>query len=318
MPENARQLPSPQAVRPNMDRFQAMSTFVTVVETGGFASAARKLEVSPSVVSRVVTELEERLGVRLLTRTTRVVRLTDAGRGYFEDCRRILGELDSADLAATGTHSSPRGVLAITAPVMFGRLHVMPVMLDYLSRYREADASCWFVDRVVNLVDEGIDVAVRIAELPDSSLQAIPVGHVRRVLCASPEYLDEHGTPQHPADLDDHTIITSTGSSTPPEWRLYEGERHIVVRARPRLSTTTNDSAMEAALAGFGIARLLSYQIASHLNEGALVTLLADFEPPPLPVHLVHREGRHVAQKVRAFLDLAVPALRANPSLNWR
>jgi DNA-binding transcriptional LysR family regulator len=298
-----------------MDRFQAMSTFVTVVETGGFASAARKLDVSPSVVSRVVTELEERLGVRLLTRTTRVVRLTDAGTAFFEDCRRILGEVDIAELAARGTHASPRGVLSLTAPVLFGRLHITPIVLDYLSRYPEADANCWFIDRVVNLVDEGIDVAVRIAELPDSSLQAIPVGRVRRVLCASPAYLAAHGTPTHPDDLDAHTIIASTGSSSPPEWRLYDGGRPVIVRTRPRFITTTNDSAIAAALADFGIARLLSYQIAQHVSDGRLVTVLAEFEPPPLPIHLVHREGRHVTQKVRAFLDLAVATLRENDSL---
>ncbi len=314
MPENARQLSRPLPAS-DMDRFQAMSTFVTVVETGGFASAARKLDVSPSVVSRVVTELEERLGVRLLTRTTRVVRLTDAGNGFFEDCRRILGEVDTAELAARGTHASPRGVLSLTAPVLFGRLHVTPIVLDYLSRYPEADANCWFVDRVVNLVDEGIDVAVRIAQLPDSSLQAIPVGRVRRVLCASPAYLAKHGTPSRPEDLDAHTIIASTGSSSPPEWRLHDGDRTVIVRTRARFITTTNDSAIDAALADFGIARLLSYQVAHHVSEGRLVIVLAEFEPPPLPIHLVHREGRHVTQKVRAFLDLAVATLRADASL---
>jgi DNA-binding transcriptional LysR family regulator len=308
---------SAHAPRFDMDRFQAMATFVTVVETGGFASAARKMEVSPSVVSRVVTELEELLGVRLLTRTTRVVRLTDAGSGYFEDCRRILGEIGNAELAAAGTHSAPRGTLTITAPVMFGRLHVTPVVLDYLRRYPDADANCWFVDRVVNLVEEGIDVAVRIAALPDSSLQAVSVGRVRRVLCASPAYLAEHGTPAHPDDLlDGHTLIANTGSSSPAEWRLHDGERHVLVRAQPRLTTTTNDSAMAAALDGFGIARLMSYQVAQHVGDGKLVVVLADFEPPPVPIHLVHREGRHVTQKVRAFLDLAVATLRADKTLN--
>ncbi|KND55715.1 Transcriptional regulator, LysR family [Candidatus Paraburkholderia kirkii] len=292
-----------------MDHFQAMAIFVTVVETGGFASAARKLDIPPSVVSRVVTELEEHLSVRL----------TDAGSGYFEDCRRILGEIETAELSATGTHSSPRGVLSITAPVMFGRLHVTPIVLDYLRRYPEADANCWFVDRVVNLVDEGTDVAVRIAQLPDSSLQAINVGRVRRVLCASsPGYLAKHGTPRHPDDLAEHVIIASTGSSTPPEWRLHDGERQIPVRAHPRFTTTTtNDSAISAALADFGIARLLSYQVAQYVNEGSLVVVLPEFELPAIPIHLVHREGRHVTQKVRAFLDLAIATLRADASLSW-
>jgi DNA-binding transcriptional LysR family regulator len=168
---------------------------------------------------------------------------------------------------------------------------------------------------VVNLVDEGIDVAVRIAQLPDSSLQAINVGRVRRVLCASPAYLEAHGTPRHPDDLAEHVIIASTGSSSSPEWRLQDGERQFLVRAHPRISTTTNDSAIAAALADFGIARLMSYQVAQDVSEGRLVIVLPEFEPPPLPIHLVHREGRHVTQKVRAFLDLAVSTLRADDSL---
>ncbi|MDR5754557.1 MULTISPECIES: LysR family transcriptional regulator [unclassified Caballeronia] len=299
-----------------MDRFQAMATFVTVVETGGFASAARKLDVSPSVVSRVVTELEERLGVRLLTRTTRVVRLTEVGTAYFEDCRRILGEVDDAERSATGTHSTPRGQLTITAPMLFGKYFVMPVVIDYLSRYPQADVNAWFIDRVVNLVDEGIDVAVRIGEMPDSTLQAIRVGRVRRVLCASPGYLKEHGTPRRPEDLSGHTTILASGISTTPEWRLFDDGKQTVVRLQPRLTTTTNDAAITAAVAGFGITRLLSYQIAQHLRDGTLEIVLPDFEPPALPIQVVHREGRHATQKVRAFLDLAIDTLRADPSLN--
>ncbi|SAL72542.1 LysR family transcriptional regulator [Caballeronia terrestris] len=313
MPENARHR---GYLEHEMDRFQAMATFVTVVETGGFASAARKLDVSPSVVSRVVTDLEERLGVRLLTRTTRVVRLTDAGSAYFEDCRRILGEVDDAELSATGTHSSPRGQLTVTAPVLFGKYYVMPVVIDYLARYPEANVTAWFIDRVVNMVDEGIDVAVRIGELASSSLQAIGVGSVRRVLCASPEYLERHGVPRRPQDLDGHTTILVSGISTTPEWRLNEGTKQVTVRLQPRLTTTTNDSAIAAAAAGFGITRLLSYQVAHHLRDGTLQIVLPEFEPPALPVQVVHREGRHAAQKVRAFLDLAIDTLRADPSLN--
>jgi DNA-binding transcriptional LysR family regulator len=313
MPENARHRGYPEH---EMDRFQAMATFVTVVETGGFASAARKLDVSPSVVSRVVTELEERLGVRLLTRTTRVVRLTDAGSAYFENCRRILGEVDEAELSATGTHSSPRGTLSVTAPMLFGKYYITSIVLDYLTRYPDTDVQCTFLDRVVNMVDEGIDVAVRIGELPSSSLQAIGVGKVRRVLCASPEYLERYGEPQRPEDLANHVSILSSGISPSPEWRLYEGDRPLVVRLQPRLTTTTNDSAIIAAAAGFGITRLLSYQVAHHLRDGTLRIVLPDFEPPALPIHVVHREGRHVIQKVRAFLDLAIETLRADTSLN--
>ena len=298
-----------------MDRFQAMATFVTVVETGGFASAARKLDVSPSVVSRVVTDLEERLGVRLLTRTTRVVRLTDAGTAYFEDCRRILGEVDDAELAATGTHSSPRGLLTVTAPVLFGKYYVMPVVTDYLALpgnrrervvhrprgesggrgHRRGSAH-----RRVAQFDVAGDQrwpraarAVRVARLPEAARRAAPPRRPGRA----------HDDPRE-RHLDD------------PQWRLHEGDRQVLVRLQPRLTTTTNDSAIAAAAAGFGITRLLSYQVARHLRNGTLQIVLAEFEPPALPIHVVHREGRHAAQKVRAFLDLAIDTLRADPSLN--
>jgi DNA-binding transcriptional LysR family regulator len=293
-----------------------MTTFVTVVETGGFSTAARKLDVSPSVVSRIVTELEEHLGVRLLTRTTRLVRLTDTGATYLEDCRRIIGEIDNAELSAAGSHSSPRGLLTVTAPVMFGKEYVMPIALDYLTRYPQVDLSCWFIDRVVNLVDEGLDVGVRIGELPSSSLQASRVGRVRRVVCASPAYLAKHGVPAKPDDLANHATILSSGVSASPEWRFNAKQDQIVTPLRPRMTTTTNDSAIAAAVAGFGIARVLSYQVASQLRDGTLRIILEEFEQPALPVNVIHREGRHATQKVRAFLDLAIDTLRGDVRLN--
>lgn len=299
-------------IDPHMDRLQAMITFVTVVETEGFASAARKLDVSPSVISRVVTELEEYLGVRLLTRTTRVVRVTDAGATFFDDCRRILGEIDAAELSATGAHAAPRGQLTVTAPMLFGKIHVTPIVLDYLARYPAVNVNCWFMDRVVNLVDEGADAAIRIGELPSSSLQAIAVGKVRRVLCAAPAYLEQHGTPQRPDDLAAHTTILATGLTPSPEWRFVVDGKQVTQAIQPRLITTTNDSAIAAALAGLGIVRLLSYQVTREVDEGKLAIVLPDYELPPLPVHVVHREGKHANQKVRAFLDLAIETLRAN------
>ena len=299
-----------------MDRLQAMTTFVTVVDTGGFASAARKLEVSPSVVSRVVTELEDHLGVRLLTRTTRVVRVTEAGSAYFEDCRRILSEIDDAELSAAGTHGSPRGQIVVTASTLFGRLHVTPIITHYLTRYPEVDAHCWFIDRIVNMVEEGIDVAIRIGQLASSSLQAVRVGEVRRVFVASPEYLAQRGTPEHPDDLTAHTIIMTSGSSVPSDWRFVVEGQSVTSNIRPRLSTTTNDSAIAAVESGFGIARVLSYQIADAVRAGRLRIVLASYEPAAVPVHVVHREGRNAARKVRAFLDLAIESLRANPALN--
>jgi DNA-binding transcriptional LysR family regulator len=299
-----------------MDRLQAMTTFVTVVETGGFSAAARKLDVSPSVVSRIVTELEEHLGVGLLTRTTRLVRLTEAGSAYLEDCRRILSEIDSAERSAAGTRATPRGQLNVTAPVLFGREYVMPIALDYLARFPEVDLNCWFVDRIINMIDEGVDIAVRIGELPDSSLQATRVGQVRRVVCASPAYLDRQGVPLVPDDLADHVAVLLNNVAVSSEWRFNTRQEPVVVNMRPRLTTTTNDSAIAAAVAGFGLARVLSYQVAGQLRDGTLKVVLADFEPPALPVNVVHREGRYATHKARAFLDLAIDALRADNRLN--
>ena len=298
-----------------MDRLQAMTTFVAVVDSGGFASAARKLNLSPPVVTRAVAELEERLGLRLLTRTTRVVRVTDAGARFAEDCRRILADIDEAETVATGTHAAPRGTLTLTAPVLFGHLYVTPVLVRYLQHYPEVDAQCLFLDRVVNVVEEGIDVAVRIGELPDSSLQAVRVGRVRRVLVAAPAYLKAQGVPQRPEDLARHAIVSASGVTPVSEWRFNDAGKPLLQRMQPRLRTTTNDSAIAAAVAGLGITRLLSYQVASHVRSGALQVLLEDFEPAPLPVHVVHHEGRRATQKVRAFIDLAVDMLREDPAL---
>lgn len=298
-----------------MDRLQAMTTFVAVVDSGGFASAARKLNLSPPVVTRAVAELEERLGLRLLTRTTRVVRVTDAGARFAEDCRRILADIDEAEIAATGTHAAPRGTLTLTAPVLFGQLYVMPIVVRYLQQFPEVDAQCLFLDRVVNVVEEGIDVAVRIGELPDSSLQAARVGYVRRVLVAAPSYLKAHGVPQRPEDLAQHTIASAAGVTPVSEWRFNDGGQALLQRVQPRLRTTTNDSAIAAAVTGLGITRLMSYQVAAHVRSGALQVLLEDFETAPLPVHVVHHEGRRATQKVRAFVDLTVDTLRADPAL---
>ena len=299
-----------------MDRLQAMTTFVAVVDSGGFASAARKLNLSPPVVTRAVAELEERLGLRLLTRTTRVVRVTDAGARFADDCRRILGDIEEAETAATGTNAAPRGTLTLTAPVLFGHLFVTPILVDYLQRFPEVDAQCLFLDRVVNVVEEGIDVAVRIGELPDSSLQATRVGRVRRVLVASPAYLKAHGVPQRPEALADHTIVSASGVTPLPEWRFNDGGKPLLQRLHARMCSTSNDSAIAAAAAGLGITRLLSYQVAAHVKTGALQIVLEAFEAAPLPVHVVHHEGRRATQKVRSFIDLAVQTLRADSALN--
>lgn len=299
-----------------MDRLHLMSVFVAVAESESFSAAARRLGMSAPAVTRAVSALEQRLGVRLLTRTTRFVRATEAGLRYLEDARRILAEVDEADEAAGGVNATPRGRLAITAPVLFGRMYVAPVVVDYLRRYPDVTVSALFLDRVVHLVEEGLDAGIRIGHLPDSSLQAIRVGQVRSVLCASPAYLKERGLPHAPEDLREHVLIAASGLSPTSEWKFVRDGEAFSLKISPRLTVTTNDAAIEAALRGFGIARLLSYQIAPQLAAGELQIVLGDYEAPPLPIHVIHREGRHSAAKVRSFVDMVVERLRADGSLN--
>lgn len=298
-----------------MDRFHLMTVYVSVAEEESFAAAARRLRMSPPAVTRAIAFLEERLGVRLLTRTTRLVRTTDAGARYLEDARRILLEVEEADEAAAGINATPRGHLAVTAPVLFGKIYVMPINLDYQTNYKETTVSALFVDRVVNLVEEGLDVGIRIGSLPDSSLRAIRVGKVRRVVCASPAYLKKHGIPRVPADLAQHAVVAATSVSIGAEWTFAVGKEKIGVRLSPRLLVNTNDSARAAARSGFGLTRLLSYQVANDLSAGTLDVVLADFEEPSVTVHVIHREGRHRSAKVRSFVDLAVERLRADRTL---
>ncbi|MCZ7562747.1 MAG: LysR family transcriptional regulator [Burkholderiales bacterium] len=298
-----------------MDRFQCMNVFVAVAEEEGFAAGARRLRMSPPAVTRAVATLEARLGVKLLDRTTRYVRATDAGLRYLEEARRILAEVEAAEESVAGGNAEPRGQLTVTAPVLFGRMFVMPGIVDYLERYPRTEVSAVLLDRSVNLLEEGIDVGVRIGELADSSMRALRVGSVRVVLCASPAYLGRRGTPRSPQDLPQHATIASVAGSGAIHWRFATAEGMRPVRVRPRLTVTTNDAAIEAALRGFGITRLLSYQVAPLLAARRLKRLLQAFEPPPWPVHLVHREGRYASAKVRAFVDLMAARLRADSAL---
>lgn len=294
-----------------MDRLNLIVAFVKVVDTGGFSSAARALDLSPPAVTRAVNELESHLGVRLLTRTTRSVRVTEAGLRYAEDCRAILAQLNEADEAVAGLSSAARGHLIITAPAGFGAMCVTPVVTEYLELFQEVTASCWFMDRIVDLIEEGVDVAVRIGHLPDSSMQAIRVGEMRLLVCAAPSYLHRHGTPQTPADLKHHVIIAPEGVTSTSEWRMVSNGVPGVVKLQPRLIATTSEAAIAAALTGFGITNVLHYKVADHLRSGNLVQILDEHEPPPLPVHVLHREGRHASRKARAFIDLAVERLRS-------
>lgn len=287
-----------------MDRLNVMAIFVAVAEQEGFAGASRLLNISPPAVTRAIAALEEHLGVKLFNRTTRFVRLTEAGQRYLEDARRIIAAADEADEAATGINAEPKGHLVVTAPVLFGRLYVMPGISDYLQRYQNTEVTALFLDRIVNLLEEGVDVGIRIGELPDSSYNALRVGQVRRVLCASPSYLAEHGIPSVPDDLVKHQLIVAGAISPTVDWRFEDAGSPVTIRVKPRLRVTSNDSAIEAAMLGLGITRLLSYQIATQLASGELKIIMSDFEPKPMPINIIHREGRYDSAKVRSFIDL--------------
>jgi DNA-binding transcriptional LysR family regulator len=299
-----------------LDRFHAIQVFVTISECGGFAAAARQLAMSPPAVTRTIALLEKRLGTRLLVRTTRSVRLTESGERFLQDGRRILQDLLEAEEAAVGSHAEPRGELRITAPVLFGRMFVTPILGDFLDRYPMVNAQTLFVDRVVNLMDEGLDVAIRIGDLPDSSLSAVRVGVVRRVVFASPIYLANNGLPEHPRDLTNHRLILSMALGSSLDWPFQENGKPVSVKVEPRVRMNTNDAAIELAVQGWGVSRALSYQIAPDLADGRLKTVLDPFELPPMPVHIIHQEGRNVSAKVRTFVDFMVERLRADEALN--
>lgn len=294
-----------------MDRLHLMSVFVAVAEEESFAGGARKLGMSPPAVTRAIAALEERLGVKLLNRTTRHVRATDAGQRYLDDARRIIAEVDDADNVAAGINAEPRGHLAVTAPVLFGKIYVIPGIVQFLQRYPGMEVNAVFLDRVVNLIEEGLDVGVRIGELPDSSMRAIRVGRIRRILCASPDYLASHGVPQTPDALSMHQVISSSGVLSTSEWKFMRDGQPCAVRIKPRLIVSSNEAAIEAALCHFGVTCLLSYQIAPQLATGELQIILDNFELPPLPIHVVHRESRYPSAKIRAFVDLMAAHLRS-------
>lgn len=298
-----------------MDRFHAMRVFVRVADTGSFAEASRQLNMSPPAVTRAVSALEDLIGARLFTRTTRSVQLTEAGGRYFEDSKRILGDVEEAEASAAGSFATPTGTLTITASVMFGQIYIMPIVKEFLDAYPDVTVRLVFLDRVTNLVDEGMDVAIRIGHLPDSSYSAVKVGTVRRVVCGSPDYLREHGVPREPVDLLDHRIISATTVWPSNEWRFGREEKRSV-NVKPAMYCNSNAAVIEAIRGGCGLSRLLSYQVGPCLVDGRLLTVLDDFEEEPLPVHVVHPEGRHASAKVRSFVDFAAERLRANRLIN--
>jgi DNA-binding transcriptional LysR family regulator len=299
-----------------MDRLNLMAVFVAVAEEEGFAAGARRLHMSPPAVTRAVAALEDRLGVKLLNRTTRYVRATDAGQRYLDDARRIIAEADEADEAAAGVNAEPRGHLAITAPALFGKMFILPGIVEYLQRYPEMEVSTLFLDRVVNMLEEGLDVGIRIGELPDSSMKALRVGQVHHVMCASPGYLEKQGTPMQPSDILTHSLISSSAVSATHEWRFGSASNIVNIKIKPRLTVTTNDAAIEAAAQGFGITRLMSYQAAPYLASGQLRLILKAFKPASMPIHVLHREGRYASVKIRSFVDMIAARLRAERTLN--
>jgi DNA-binding transcriptional LysR family regulator len=293
-----------------MDRADGLVVFVEVAERGSFAEAARRLRRSPTAITRVIAELEARLGVRLLNRTTRAVSMTEAGERFLAGARRVLADLDEVERAAAGEGRAPRGELRITAPILFGRLHVLPIVTEFLARFSQVSVALTLFDRTVDLVEEGLDVAVRIGTLPESSALASRVGALRRVVVASPAYLAQHGTPRVPVDLGAHAIVGFSGISGIERWLFRSEAGETSAAIKPRLIVTTAEAAVDAVRAGFGVTRLLSYQAAEDIARGSLLRVLQAYEGDELPVHLLHPGGRHPPPKLRAFLDFAVPRLR--------
>lgn len=294
-----------------MDKLRAMQSFVRIVERGSLTAAAESLRVSLPSMVRSLAALESGLGVRLLNRTTRRMALTNEGREYYELCRRVLSEVEQAEAALTAQQDTPRGRLRVTASVMLGQMHVAPVLTAFAARHPAVHAELLLLDQPLDLVAEGVDLAVRVGRLPDSALVAIPVGVARRMLCASPAYLKRAGTPQSPDDLAAHRCLASSGPARGYQWQLGAGKQARQVKVRPVFSSNQIAAAIDAAASGLGIGQFLDYQVQALLASGRLKRILVDFEPPAQPINVVHPQARLPSPNVRAFVDWGVPRLRA-------
>lgn len=294
-----------------MDRLEAMTVLLAVVEQGSLSAASRHLRSPLATVSRKVSELEAHLGSRLLQRTNRKIALTEAGRSYVEAAREILDRVEEAERAAAGEYSAPKGELTMTAPIVFGRLHVLPVVVDFLKAYPDINLRLMLGDRLANLVEDHIDLALRIGNLADSNLIATRLGAIRRRVYASPDYLARQAAIRRPSDLSVHDCITFEGMASTHSWTFIDNKRELPVPIRSRLAVNTAEAAVDAAVSGLGITRVLSYQAAHAEAAGQLVPLLTDFEPQPAPVHLVYPSQGLVPLKLRALIDFATPRLRA-------
>jgi DNA-binding transcriptional LysR family regulator len=294
-----------------VDHLGAMRIFVSVARLRSFSEAARRLQLSPSVVTRAIAQLEDELGLTLLLRTTRSLRLTERGELYLESCQRILEDIDGAERQVRGEDAAPRGTLKVAAPVVFGRLHVLPIVNNVLRDHREVAVELTLSDRNVHLVEEGVDVAVRIGELADSSLIAIKLGVVSRIVVASPAYLQRRGAPKSPAELAGHDIIAFEGLGAADEWRFSGGGRPV--RLEPRLTVNSIDASIAAAEAGIGIARPLSYQAQASVLAGRLTPILQHFAPPPVPVNAIYPARRIASANIAAFVKTARAYFKAHP-----
>lgn len=293
-----------------MDKFSAMAVLLKVVEAGTLSAAAKQMNVPLATVSRRIAELEAHLKTRMLNRSSRHLSLTEAGRLYVEASRRILEQVEEAERTAMGVHSDPRGRLTVTAPVVFGRLHMVPIIAGFLAAYPDIDVKLVLADRLLDLLESDVDVALRIGELGDSSLIASSVGAVRRVTCASPSYLAAHGRPQRPEELSTHVCVTFDNLASPEAWRFSSPGGDMLVPVHSRLTVTTAEAAIAGAIAGLGLTRLLSYQISEARRAGRLELVLEDHELPAWPVSLVYAGQQLLPRKLRAFLDYAAPRLR--------
>jgi DNA-binding transcriptional LysR family regulator len=292
-----------------MDRFHELRVFIAVADCGGLAKAAAQIHSSPPAVTRSIAALEERLNVRLFDRTTRSLHLTEPGLKFLDDARRVMGDLEAAELEVTGQSKIASGNLTLTASLTFGRAMLQPIVMDFIDANPRINISMLLFDRVVDLVDEGFDLAVRIANLPDSSLISRHVGDVRRMLVASPAYLAQRGSPAAPEDLRSHAIIAQSALMTSQEWRYFKNGKLARIALPVRLEINDAHACIEAAERGKGITIALSYMVSDAIREGRLIAVLEAFSPPPVPVNLIYAQRRIVAPKVRAFIDFVAPRL---------
>ena len=294
-----------------MDKLRGIETFIEIAERGSLTAAAAVLDTSPPTVVRRLAELEANLGVRLFNRTTRRIRLTDEGHRYLSICKAVLGQLEQAEEELFDAKATPAGKLVVTAPVLFGRLHVAPLIMQFMRAHPDLTVELLLLDRSIDLIEEGVDVAVRIGHLNDSTLHAVPVGFLQRVLCASPEYLKHNGTPRDPHALDAHTIIRFTGRSVLSEWQFRDNGSMLTVRPAPCFSTNSVDAAINACRDGMGIGAFLSYMVQAPIKAGELRPVLRKYETDPIPITMLYPHAKLISARVRAFIDFAAPLLRA-------